>query len=80
MVKGDRLMPQRQCLIELHQGHGACPGCGILVNLNLLLRAIEDPVVLLFQTGCGMIITTAYPKTSFRVPYIHNLFQNGLPP
>lgn len=56
---------------------GACPGCGILVNLNLLLRAIEDPVVLLFQTGCGMIITTAYPKTSFRVPYIHNLFQNG---
>lgn len=58
-------------------GHGACPGCGIPVNLNLLLRAIEDPVVLLFQTGCGMIVTTAYPKTSFKVPYIHNLFQNG---
>lgn len=58
-------------------GHGACPGCGIPVNLNLLLRAIEDPVVLLFQTGCGMIVTTAYPKTSFKVPYVHNLFQNG---
>lgn len=58
-------------------GHGACPGCGIPVNLNLLLRAIEDPVVLLFQTGCGMIVTTSYPKTSFRVPYVHNLFQNG---
>lgn len=58
-------------------GHGACPGCGIPVNLNLLLRAIEDPVVLLFQTGCGMIVTTPYPKTAFRVPYLHNLFQNG---
>ena len=58
-------------------GHGACPGCGIPVNLNLLLRGIEDPVVLLFQTGCGMIVTTSYPKTSFKVPYIHNLFQNG---
>lgn len=58
-------------------GHGACPGCGIPVNLNLLLRGIEDPVVLLFQTGCAMIVTTAYPKTSFRIPYIHNLFQNG---
>jgi len=57
--------------------HGACPGCGIPVNLNLLLRAIEDPVVLLFQTGCGMIVTTPYPKTSFKVPYLHNLFQNG---
>ena len=58
-------------------GHGACPGCGIPVNLNLLLRGIEDPVVLLFQTGCAMIVTTAYPRTSFRVPYLHNLFQNG---
>ena len=58
-------------------GHGACPGCGIMVNLNLLLKGIEDPVVFLFQTGCGMIVTTAYPKTCFRVPYVHNLFQNG---
>lgn len=58
-------------------GHGACPGCGIPVNLNLLLRGIEDPVIFLFQTGCGMIVTTAYPRTSFRIPYIHNLFQNG---
>ena len=58
-------------------GHGACPGCGIPVNLNLLLRGIEDPVVFLFQTGCAMIVTTAYPRTSFRVPYLHNLFQNG---
>lgn len=62
---------------RLAPGHGACPGCGIPVNLNLLLRAIEDPVVLLFQTGCGMIVTTPYPKTSFKVPYLHNLFQNG---
>lgn len=58
-------------------GHGACPGCGIPVNLNLLLRGIEDPVVFLFQTGCAMIVTTAYPKTSFKIPYLHNLFQNG---
>ena len=58
-------------------GHGACPGCGIPVNVNLLLRGIEGNVVLLFQTGCGMVVTTNYPKTAFKVPYIHNLFQNG---
>lgn len=62
---------------RLAPGHGACPGCGIPVNLNLLLRGITDPVVFLFQTGCGMIVTTAYPRTSFKVPYLHNLFQNG---
>lgn len=65
-------MPKR-----LAPGHGACPGCGIPVNLNLLLKGIEGNVIILFQTGCGMVVTTGYPKTSFRIPYIHNLFQNG---
>ena len=32
---------------------------------------------MLFQTGCGMVVTTGYPKTAFRIPYLHNLFQNG---
>ncbi len=71
-LNGVTAMPGR-----IAPGHGACPGCGIPVNLNLLLRGIEDPVVFLFQTGCAMIVTTAYPRTSFKVPYLHNLFQNG---
>lgn len=71
-VKDVTAMPKR-----LAPGHGACPGCGIPVNLNLLLSGIEGNVVLLGQTGCGMVITTCYPKTSYRVPYLHNLFQNG---
>lgn len=62
---------------RLAPGHGACPGCGIPVNVNLLLRGMEGNVVLLFQTGCGMVVTTGYPKTAFKVPYVHNLFQNG---
>lgn len=76
-VSGNSLNATTAIPKRLAPGHGACPGCGIPVNLNLLLRAIEDPVVLLFQTGCGMIVTTPYPRTSFKVPYLHNLFQNG---
>ncbi|MEG0952237.1 MAG: thiamine pyrophosphate-dependent enzyme [Niameybacter sp.] len=60
-------------------GHGACPGCGIYTNLNLLLKGIEGHVVLLFHTGCGMVTSTCYPKTAFRTTYVHNLFQNGAP-
>ncbi len=57
--------------------HSACPGCGIFTNLNLFLRGIDGHVVLLFNTGCGMVVTTGYPLTSFKVPYVHNLFHNN---
>jgi pyruvate ferredoxin oxidoreductase alpha subunit len=33
--------------------------------------------VMLFQTGCAMVVTTGYPNTAHRINYIHNLFQNG---
>jgi len=58
-------------------GHGACPGCGIFSSLNQFLMGIEGHVVVLFQTGCGMVVTTGYPYSSHRVTYLHNLFQNG---
>jgi pyruvate ferredoxin oxidoreductase alpha subunit len=58
-------------------GHGACPGCGTFSSLRQFLMGIEGHVVMLFQTGCAMVVTTGYPFTSHRVTYMHNLFQNG---
>ncbi|MDP2956541.1 MAG: thiamine pyrophosphate-dependent enzyme [Longimicrobiales bacterium] len=58
-------------------GHGACPGCGIFPTLHQVYRVLEGDVVVLFQTGCAMVVTTGYPTTAHRVNYIHNLFQNG---
>jgi pyruvate ferredoxin oxidoreductase alpha subunit len=57
--------------------HAACPGCGAFANLNLFLRGIDGHVVFLFNTGCGMVVTTGFPNTSFKTPYFHNLFHNG---
>ncbi|MFQ5651210.1 MAG: thiamine pyrophosphate-dependent enzyme [bacterium] len=58
-------------------GHGGCPGCGIFPILHQVYSVLEGDIVVLFQTGCGMVVTTGYPKTAHRITYIHNLFQNG---
>jgi pyruvate ferredoxin oxidoreductase alpha subunit len=58
-------------------GHGACPGCGIFPGLELFFKGIEGDAVILFHTGCGYVVTTAYPYSSHKQPFLHNLFQNG---
>jgi pyruvate ferredoxin oxidoreductase alpha subunit len=58
-------------------GHGACPGCGAFPVLHQVFSVMEGDIVVLFQTGCAMVVTTGYPKTAHRITYIHNLFQNG---
>lgn len=62
---------------RLASGHGACPGCGIFAGLELFFKGIEGDIVVLFQTGCAYVVTTAYPYTSHKQTMIHNLFQNG---
>jgi pyruvate ferredoxin oxidoreductase alpha subunit len=58
-------------------GHGACPGCGYFPTFHQISRVLEGDVVVLYQTGCAMVVTTGYPNTAHRVNYVHNLFQNG---
>jgi pyruvate ferredoxin oxidoreductase alpha subunit len=60
-------------------GHGACPGCGIFSGLDQFFKGIEGDVVVLYHTGCAMVVTTDYPFSAHRITYIHNLFQNGAP-
>ena len=42
-------------------GHGACPGCGVFPALDQFLKGIEGDVVVLYQTGCAMVVSTGYP-------------------
>jgi pyruvate ferredoxin oxidoreductase beta subunit len=42
-----------------------------------MLAAIDDPVVLANATGCLEVATTIYPYTAWRVPWIHNAFENA---
>ncbi|GGC79658.1 hypothetical protein GCM10007216_07690 [Thalassobacillus devorans] len=75
-----KVPPLRQLMSKpkrIASGHGACPGCGIFPGLELFFKGIEGDVVVLFQTGCGYVVSAAYPHTSHKQTFIHNLFQNG---
>ncbi|HTR58170.1 MAG TPA: thiamine pyrophosphate-dependent enzyme [Casimicrobiaceae bacterium] len=58
-------------------GHGACPGCGVFPMLHQVYNVLEGDIVVLFQTGCAVVVTTGSGATAHRINYIHNLFQNG---
>jgi len=61
----------------LSPGHRACAGCGSVIAIRQALMAVDGPVVIAFATGCMEVATTIYPYTAWRVPYIHNAFENA---
>ncbi|MGC8875264.1 MAG: thiamine pyrophosphate-dependent enzyme [Chloroflexia bacterium] len=62
---------------KLAPGHRLCAGCAESIIVRQILHAIEDPVVIATATGCLEIATSMYPTTAWRVPWIHNAFENA---
>lgn len=58
-------------------GHSSCAGCAVPLIARTVLNAIDSPVVVSNATGCMEVTTTIYPRTSWRIPYIHSLFGNA---
>jgi len=61
----------------LDSGHLACQGCGQALAARLVTEAIGPDVVIANATGCLEVFTTAWPRTAWRVPWIHSLFANA---
>ncbi len=62
---------------RLSSGHRLCAGCAAPIVVRQILMAIDEPVVLANATGCLEVSTTIYPYTAWRVPWIHNAFENA---
>lgn len=60
----------------LSGGHRLCAGCGAPIAVRQILMASDKPVVVGVSTGCLEVATTIYPYTAWKVPYIHNAFEN----
>ncbi len=57
-------------------GHRACIGCGEALAVRLACLALGDNVIIANATGCMEIVSSQLPYTSWRVPWIHTLFEN----
>jgi pyruvate ferredoxin oxidoreductase beta subunit len=74
-----KLMPKELAKREerLAPGQRLCAGCGAPIVVRQMLAAIDDPVVIANATGCLEVATSIYPYTSWRVPWMHNAFENA---
>jgi pyruvate ferredoxin oxidoreductase beta subunit len=61
----------------LDPGHLACQGCGQALAARLATEAIGPDVIIANATGCLEVFTTAWPRTAWRVPWIHSVFANA---
>jgi pyruvate ferredoxin oxidoreductase beta subunit len=68
-----RLVTKRE---NFAPGHRACIGCGEALAVRLACKALGQKVIVVTATGCIEIISSQLPYTSWRVPWIHTLFEN----
>ncbi len=65
----------------LKTGHNTCVGCGAAVITHMMLAAVEEKVgkdyIIVGTTGCMEVTTAIYPKTFWKAPYIHVVFENS---
>ncbi|MGC8871969.1 MAG: thiamine pyrophosphate-dependent enzyme [Caldimicrobium sp.] len=57
-------------------GHRACQGCGTVLPLKLALKVLGPNTIAVSSTGCMEIISSPFPYTSWKIPWIHVAFEN----
>lgn len=62
---------------RIASGHRACQGCAEVLAVRHVLKGIGPDMVLAMATGCMEIISSPYPFTSWKVPWIHVAFENA---
>lgn len=58
-------------------GHRMCSGCGAPIIVKQLLLASDYPIVAANATGCLEVSTCISEYTAWKIPWIHNAFENA---
>jgi len=57
-------------------GHRACAGCGEALVLRHVMKAAGKNTIVAQATGCMEVVSTPYPQTAWKVPWVHGAFEN----
>lgn len=71
------LLELSQAEERLASGHRLCAGCAEPIIIKMVMAAIKEPVIAINATSCLEVATTIYPYTSWKIPWIHNAFENA---
>jgi pyruvate ferredoxin oxidoreductase beta subunit len=63
--------------INISSGHRLCSGCGAPIVVKMVLLASDYPVVAANATGCLEVSTCISDYTAWKIPWIHNAFENA---
>ncbi len=58
-------------------GHRACGGCGQALAARLVADASGENTIACVATGCLEVFSAPYPDPSWRIPFLHSLFENA---
>mgnify|MGYP001241971109 FL=1 len=58
-------------------GHRACGGCGQGLAARLVQDASGENTIACVATGCLEVFSSPYPDPSWRIPFLHSLFENA---
>jgi pyruvate ferredoxin oxidoreductase beta subunit len=58
-------------------GHTTCAGCGVAIAIRQLSKGCPKEVIVSTATSCLEVTTSAYPQTSWNVPWIHAAFETS---
>jgi pyruvate ferredoxin oxidoreductase beta subunit len=61
----------------LASGHRACAGCGEVLAVRQVHKALGRNVIVASATGCMEIVSSPFPYSSWEVPWIHVAFENA---
>jgi len=73
-IYAPRLITQQEYVAS---GHRACSGCGEVLAMRYVIKALGRNTIVSLATGCMEIISTPLPETAWEVPCMHSLFENA---